>query len=123
MCIRYGYGDLGDWADRTASSEPVANKMRVRPRNTIRLRGWYTGTYAEIARNKLGDMDKNRFEGILTEFAPKFERLKSLARELRKVLFPIKDGAIFTGTFQDHKIMYDGVINAVDMAIADMVER
>ena len=79
--------------------------MRVRLRNTIRLRGWYTGNYAEIARNKRGDMDKNGFEGILAEFAPKFERLKPLARELRKVLFPIKDGAIFTGTFRDHKIM------------------
>jgi hypothetical protein len=64
MCIRYGYEDPGDWADRTASSEPVANKLRVRLRNTIRLWGWYTGTYAEIARNKRGDMDKNGFEGI-----------------------------------------------------------
>jgi hypothetical protein len=97
--------------------------MRVRPRNTIRLRGWYTGNYAEIARNKWGDMDKNGYEGILVEFAPKFERLKPLSRELRKVLFPIKDGAIFTGTFQDHKIVYDGVINAFDTAIADMAER
>lgn len=75
-------------ADRTASSEPVANKLRVRPRNTIRLRGWYTGTYAEIACNKRGDMDKLD----LKAFSPKFERLKPLARELRKVLFPIKEG-------------------------------
>jgi hypothetical protein len=123
MCICYGYEDPGDWADRTTSSEPVANKLRVRPRNTIILRGWYTGTYAEIARNKRGDMDKNGFEGILAEFASKFERLNPLARELRKVLFPIKNGAIFTGTFRDHKIMYDGVINTFDTAIADMVEN
>jgi len=44
-------------------------------------------------------MDKNGFEDIITEFAPKFEELKQLARELRSILFPIKDGAVFTGTF------------------------
>lgn len=106
MCILYGNEDPGVGVDRSASSEPAANK-RVRPRKSIRLRRWYTGTYAEIALNKLGDIDKNGFEGIMAEFAPKFERLKPLARELRKVLFPIKDEAIFTGTFRDHKILYD----------------
>jgi len=48
---------------------------------------------------------------------PKFEELKQLARELRSVLFPIKDGAIFTGTFRDYDIMYDGMINAFSRAI------
>jgi hypothetical protein len=62
-------------------------------------------------------MDKNGFEDILTEFAPKFEGLKQLARELRSVLFPIKDGAIFTGIFRDHDIMYDGIINVFSRAI------
>ena len=63
-------------------------------------------------------MDKNGFEDIITEFAPKFEELKQLARELRSVPFPIKDGAIFTGTFRDHDIMYDGMINAFSRAIS-----
>jgi hypothetical protein len=58
---------------------------------------------------------------ILAEFAPKFERLKLLARELQRVLFPIKDRANFTETFRDHKIMYDRVISAFDTAIADIV--
>ena len=47
-------------------------------------------------------MGKNRFENVIAEFAPKFENLKSLARELRSALFPIRDGDIFTGTFHDH---------------------
>jgi hypothetical protein len=41
------------------------------------------------------------------EFAPKLESLRQLARELRKALFSIKDGALFTGTFRDVNIMYD----------------
>jgi hypothetical protein len=63
-------------------------------------------------------MDKNGFENIITEFAPKFGSLKQLARELRNVLFPIRDGAIFTGTFRDNDIMYDGMIEAFNRAIS-----
>jgi hypothetical protein len=73
--------------------------------------------YAEIARNKLGDMDKNGFEDIVAEFALQFENQKQLARELRSALFPIRDGAIFTGTFRDNDIMYDGIIDAFSRAI------
>ncbi|KAM3074531.1 hypothetical protein ACMFMF_006537 [Clarireedia jacksonii] len=106
ICVRYGYEGTG---------RPKLNKL-IRLRTNL-LRGWYTGTYADIARNKVGDMDKNRFEKIIVEFAPKFENLKPLARELRHILFPIRDGAIFTGTFHDHSIMYDGMIKAFDSAI------
>ncbi len=73
--------------------------------------------YAEIADMKLGHMDKNGFENVITEFAPKLESLKQLARELQNTLFPIRDGAIFTGTFHDNNIMYDGMINAFSRAI------
>ena len=62
-------------------------------------------------------MGKNRFENVITEFAPEFENLKPLARELRSALFPIRDGDIFTGTFHDDSIMYDGMINAFSRAI------
>ncbi|KAJ2901648.1 uncharacterized protein MKZ38_001607 [Zalerion maritima] len=106
MCIRYGY-------EGTGRQKP--SKV-VRPKTNI-LRGWYTGLYTEIARNKVGDMGKNRFENIIAEFAPKFENLKPLARELRSTLFPIRDGDIFTGTFHDHDIMYDGMIMALNTAI------
>jgi hypothetical protein len=106
MCIRYGYKGTG----RQKPNKPM------RPKTNI-LRGWYTGIYTEIARNKVGDMGKNRFENIIAEFAPKFENLKPLARELRSALFPIRDGDIFTGSFHDHDIMYDGMINAFSRAI------
>jgi len=117
MCIRYGYENVGDGEETCAPQESIVKKRRVRPIMTSRLRRWYSATYTEIGQNKLGDMDKNGFEGIIAEFAPRFENLKPLARELRHVLFPIRDGAIFTGTFRDRDIMYDGMINAFNKAI------
>jgi hypothetical protein len=32
--------------------------------------------------------------------------------------FPIRDRVIFTGTFRDNDIMYDGMIKAFDRAIS-----
>ncbi|OBT40386.1 hypothetical protein VE00_10085 [Pseudogymnoascus sp. WSF 3629] len=108
MCIRYGHVDMDD------------GQARKSRQLTSALRDWYTGTYRQIASTKLGHMDKNGFEGIIAEFAPRFENLKKLARELRNVLFPIRDGAIFTGTFRDNDIMYDGMIEAFNKAIATL---
>jgi hypothetical protein len=88
----------------------------MRPKINI-LRGWYTGIYTEIANTKRGHMDKNGFENVVAEFVPQFEHPKQLARELRNVLFPIRDGAIFTRTFRDNDIMYDGMIEAFNGAI------
>jgi len=110
----YGYAfdmAMKAWAGRT---------LRSTCDQGLILRGWYTGTYTEIANSKQGHMSKNRFENVLTEFAPNFENLKPLARELRSALFPIRDGDIFTGTFQDRDIMYDGMIKAFDRAIDDL---
>ncbi|CZS92412.1 uncharacterized protein RAG0_02864 [Rhynchosporium agropyri] len=109
MCIRYGYEDT----DRQ-------NPSKVTRPKTYILRGWYTGVYTEIANTKQGHMDKNRFENIVSEFAPKFENLKPLARLVRNVLFPIIEGAIFTGTFQDHKIMYNSIISAFEETISGL---
>ena len=71
MCIQYGYEGKG---------RQKPNKL-MRPKTNI-LRGWYTGIYTEIANTKQGHMGKNRFENVVAEFAPKFEILKPLAREL-----------------------------------------
>ena len=81
MCIRYGHENVSDSEETCAPHESIV-KRRVRPIITSRLRRWYLGTYTEIGQNKLGDMDKNGFEGIIAEFAPRFENLKPLAREL-----------------------------------------
>jgi hypothetical protein len=56
------------------------------------------------------------FEDITKEFAPRFHRLKGLAEELGNVLFPIR-GSLFTGTYKNRSIMYNGTINAFDIAI------
>ncbi|KAG9228380.1 hypothetical protein BJ875DRAFT_389540 [Amylocarpus encephaloides] len=112
MCIRYGY--------EGARREKV-NKV-MRPKTNI-LRGWYTGTYTEIANTKQGHVVKTRFENVIVEFSPKFETLKPLARELRTALFPIRDGDILTGTFHDHDIMYDGMIDAFSRAIDRLGEE
>jgi hypothetical protein len=61
-------------------------------------------------------MDKNGFENVIADFAPKFD-LKPLARDLRNVLFLIREGAIFTGTFRNSGIMYDRMIEAFNRAI------
>jgi len=61
MCIRYGHGNMDD---------KLKAKKWTRPAAICRLRDWYTGTYMQIARNKVGDMDKKVFENIITEFAP-----------------------------------------------------
>ena len=77
MCIRYGHEDVADMEETDAPSLK-SNKRKVRPIKTSRLRGLYTRTYAEIANTKRGYIDKNGFEDIITEFAPKFGELKPL---------------------------------------------
>ncbi|KAI9768266.1 MAG: hypothetical protein M1839_004160 [Geoglossum umbratile] len=102
VIIRYGQGTDND----------VPTKSR--------LQGWYTGTYDEIARNKTGDMDKRGFKNITAEFPPQFEGVKHLAKELRHVLFPIRDEVLFIGTYGEPKwvnIRYNDMVNAFDSAI------
>ncbi|KAI9799669.1 MAG: hypothetical protein M1825_004404 [Sarcosagium campestre] len=109
MCIRYGYEGV---------ARQKLEKL-LRPKTNL-LRGWYTGMYTEVANTKLGHMGKNRFEKVIAKFAPKFENLKQLARELRSTLFPLRDEDIFTGTLHDHDIMYDGMITAFNRAIGHL---
>ena len=51
MCIRYGHEEVAD-VEGTGGPSSKSNKRKVRPIKTSRLRGWYTGTYAEIANAK-----------------------------------------------------------------------
>ncbi|EFR01293.1 FunK1 protein kinase [Nannizzia gypsea CBS 118893] len=68
-------------------------------------------------RAKRGNMDANGFEDILREFPPELDSVKPLCKELRSLLFPIRGGAIFTGTPKDPEILYGPIINAFDKAI------
>ena len=62
-------------------------------------------------------MTSTRFENIIGEFAPTFQILKPLALELPSTVFPIGDGELFTGAFEDHNTVYDGMIMAFNTAI------
>ncbi|KAI9785618.1 MAG: hypothetical protein M1816_000365 [Peltula sp. TS41687] len=81
------------------------------------LQKWYQGDYMDIATTKLGHMDKNNFEEIIAEFPAPFKPAKKVARKVRDVLFPIWDGALFTGTFEDPDIM--PMIEAFNAAARD----
>lgn len=60
------------------------------------------------------------FESILAEFPPAFECVEPLCRELRRILFPMRDCDIFTGTPVDHELLYGPIIGAFDKAINDI---
>ncbi|KAA6408373.1 MAG: serine threonine- kinase Sgk2 [Lasallia pustulata] len=92
------------WALAGTSEKPPTQSM---------LSSWYTGTYADIARIKRIDMDKNGLEDILRECSQVFDCVKPLCRVIRDVLFLHKDG-LFTGTPQDPNILYDPIIEAFD---------
>ena len=73
-----------------------------------------------MSQNKLEDMSLEGFPRILEEFSTEFVHLKGLARKLHQLLFPIRDGAIFTGTDMDKagiKELYDGVIGTFDEGV------
>ena len=76
-----------------------------------------------MADRKRATAMKDRFKGILAEFAPKFHSLKPLAHELRRVLFPIRDETVFVGTLDEHKIMYNGMDIAFNTAIGHLGEE
>jgi hypothetical protein len=89
---------------------------------TSRLRGWYKGTYDQIANTKRELMDKKAFKEIMAEFPPYFDGLKELAEELRRTLFPIRDESLFRATYRDPEKLYQPMIDALSRAIAKHTE-
>ncbi len=51
---------------------------------------------------------------------PKVRVPQTVGSRAPNVLFPIRDGEIFRGTFRDTDIMYDGMIEAFNKAIASL---
>ena len=47
---------------------------------------------------KAGEMSPEGFLGLLGEFPADFAPLRGLAKELHVLIFPLRDGRIFTGT-------------------------
>ncbi|EAU29434.1 predicted protein [Aspergillus terreus NIH2624] len=82
---------------------------------TSRLWKWCTMDFGAVGRDKAADMSPEGFEGILAEFSPDFAPLQGLARELHTLIFPVRDGKIFTGTETDPEAvqrLYDGMADA-----------
>ncbi|KAH9906931.1 FunK1 protein kinase [Xylariomycetidae sp. FL2044] len=97
----------------------IANRSKSIPEQS-RLRRWTEGTSQDAAMRKMADIGDEGFEIILSEFQPEFASLKALARTLRGLLFPLRDGVIWTGTDhspEDVDSLYDGMIGAFEEAI------
>lgn len=91
------------------------------PPETSKLRQWSNGDWDELAARKPLDMDQDSFRNILEEFPLEFHSLKPLAECLRQILFPLRNGVIWTGTDGSPEAvdkLYDGMIRAFEGAIA-----
>ncbi|PTB65130.1 hypothetical protein BBK36DRAFT_1204266 [Trichoderma citrinoviride] len=93
---------------------------RRNPAVVSELHGWRAAkSFGHMARNKQSNMDKECFDDVLGEFPAEFEGLKPLCRTLRSILFPIKNGALFTGTPSDPNTLYGSILEAFDEVIAN----
>ncbi|KAF7557986.1 hypothetical protein G7Z17_g224 [Cylindrodendrum hubeiense] len=83
--------------------------------NTSRLWKWCTMDFGAVGRDKVADMSPEGFEGILDEFSSDFVPLRGLAKKLHALIFPVRDGEIFTGTETDQvavQRVYEGMADA-----------
>jgi len=66
-------------------------------------------------------MSRDGFQTILEEFGPQYHSLKLLAERLHEILFPLREGAIWTGADLSREgtdKLYDGMIRVFEDAIA-----
>ncbi|KFY94080.1 hypothetical protein V500_03420 [Pseudogymnoascus sp. VKM F-4518 (FW-2643)] len=97
--------------------EEDGSKAEALP-ETSRLLQWRQDKRKQV--RKTADMGKEGFNAILEEFSPEFEGLKKLARTLRGILFPLKDGKIWTWTDispEGTDKLYDDMIGAFKDAL------
>ncbi|KAI9888384.1 MAG: hypothetical protein M1814_000522 [Vezdaea aestivalis] len=96
------------------------NQLQLPPKSALEY--WKQGRPIDIVRRKMHDMDADNFPRIVAEFTPRFEKLKGLAEELRGVLFPMRDGKLWTGTDMTDEgtnALYDSMFGSFDMAIKE----
>lgn len=82
---------------------------------TSRLWNWCSMDFGALGQDKAADMSPEGFEGILDEFSSDFASLRGLAKKLHALIFPVRDGKIFTGTETDQvavQRVYDGMADA-----------
>ncbi|WVO17484.1 hypothetical protein L204_105176 [Cryptococcus depauperatus] len=83
--------------------------------DTSRLWTWCSMDFRSVGQEKAADMSPDGFSHILAEFSVDFAPLRALAQELHRLLFPLRDGHIFTGTETEPtaiKRLYDGMADA-----------
>lgn len=98
---------------------PGENQLQPPPSSI--LRQWTLDRPIEQVKRKTSDMHATQFSRIIAEFTPEFKGLTMLAQNLRSILFPMRDGKLWTGTdmtAEGRDAMYDSMINAFEMAIA-----
>ncbi|KAI1662452.1 FunK1 protein kinase [Daldinia decipiens] len=91
------------------------------PPETSKLRQWSDGDWEKLAVLKSLDMDQDSFQNILEEFTLTFHSLKPLAESLRQILFPLRNGVIWTGTNDSPEavdMLYDIMIHTFEETIA-----
>lgn len=82
---------------------------------TSRLWKWCSMDFRSVGRAKAADMSPEGFLGILGEFSADFAPLRGLAKELHALVFPVRDGKIFTGTETEQvavERLYNGMADA-----------
>ncbi|CAN9142136.1 unnamed protein product [Alternaria alternata] len=87
---------------------------------TSRLQKWVSMDFGGVGRHKAADMSPEGFEGILEEFSSDFVPLQGLARELHALMFPVREGKIFTGTDTDHvavQKLYNDIADAFTRSV------
>lgn len=93
--------------------------LNVLPK-TSRLWNWCSMDFGGVGKFKAADMSPQGFEKMLDEFSNEFKPLQGLAQELHALVFPVRDGKIFTGTDTDQvavQRLYDGMANAFDKGV------
>ena len=92
------------------------------PPEASKLRRWSNGDWNELAARKSFDVEEG-FQDVLAEFTPEFRSLKLLAETLRQIIFPLQDGAIWTGSDNSPEAidkLYDEMIQAFEAAISSL---
>ncbi|KAF7856850.1 hypothetical protein EAF04_009611 [Stromatinia cepivora] len=95
---------------------PGENQLQLPPNCTIG--NWTLGRPVNQANRKMSSMLNDvEFALITSEFTPEFKRLTGLAEELRRLLFPLRDGKLWTGTdmtMEGTNALYANILEAFD---------
>ncbi|KAL2851152.1 hypothetical protein BJY01DRAFT_245089 [Aspergillus pseudoustus] len=100
---------------------PGLNQLQLPP--TSALNQWSQGRPVEQVRCKTHDMTAANFDRITAKFTPQFRSFVGLAKRLREILFPVRDGKPWTGTDMREEgtnALYDRVIGCFERAVAEL---